>query len=72
MQLAQKQKTFFPFLAAFLKSRLNFRYFEKKMTLIPFVPRKLRTPKTLSDKCLKRPVSEDSSTSKMADGPKHY
>ena len=30
MQLSQKQKTFSEFLAAFLKSRLNFEYFEKK------------------------------------------
>ena len=30
MQLPQKQKTFFQFLATFLKSRLNFKYFEAK------------------------------------------
>ena len=30
MQLSQKQKTFSQFLAAFLKSRLNFKHFEKK------------------------------------------
>ena len=30
MQLSQKQKTFSEFLAAFLKSILNFEYFEKK------------------------------------------
>ena len=30
MQLSQKQKNFFEFLAAFLKSRLNFKHFEKK------------------------------------------
>ena len=30
MQLSQKQKTFSEFLAAFLKSWLNFEYFEKK------------------------------------------
>ena len=30
MQLPQKQKTFFQFPATFLKSRLNFKYFEAK------------------------------------------
>ena len=30
MQLSQKKKTFSQFFAAFLKSRLNFEYFEKK------------------------------------------
>ena len=30
MQLSQKQKTFSQFLAAFLKSRLNFKYFGEK------------------------------------------
>ena len=29
MQLSQKQKTFSEFFAAFLKSRVNFEYFEK-------------------------------------------
>ena len=46
MQLSQKQKTFAQFLAEFLKSRLNFIYFEKKITLIDFVFQKLRPPKT--------------------------
>ena len=45
MQLSMKQKFFSQFLS-----------FPKKMALISFVLRKLRTPKTLSDKCLKRPV----------------
>ena len=30
MQLSQKKKTFSHFFAAFLKSRFNFEYFEKK------------------------------------------
>ena len=30
MQFSQKQKTFYDFLAAVLKSRLKFEYFEKK------------------------------------------
>ena len=32
--LSQKQKTFSQFFSAFLKSTLNFEYFQKKMTLI--------------------------------------
>ena len=30
MELSPKQKKFSPFFAAFLKSRLNFKHFEKK------------------------------------------
>ena len=71
MQLSQKQKTFSRFFSAFLKSKLNFKHFEKKMTRIAFVFRKLRTPKTKLDKCLKSLVSEDRSTRKIADVPKH-
>ena len=41
------------------------------MPLIAFVFWKLLTPKTWLYKCLKSPVSEDPSTSKMADVPKH-
>ena len=39
------------------------------MTLIDFVFPKLRTPKTWLDKCLKKPISEDPSESKMVNGP---
>ena len=49
MQLSQKQKDFSQFFAAFLKSRLNFEYFEKKMTLTDFVFPRLQTPKTRLD-----------------------
>ena len=40
------------------------------MTLIALVFPKLRTPKTLLDKCLKSPVSEDPSTNNMVNVPK--
>ena len=43
--LSQKQKTFFEFFSAFLKSTLNFSHFKKKMTLIADVFPKLGTPK---------------------------
>ena len=71
MQLSQKQNTFSQVFAAFWKFILNFKSFEKKMTLIDFVFSKLRTPKTESDKCLKSAVSEDPSTSNMVNVPKH-
>ena len=70
-QLSQKQKTFSQFFVAFLKSTINFKYFEKNMTLIDFVFPKLRTPKVWSDKCLKNHVSGDHSRSNMVKLPKH-
>ena len=66
----RNKKIFSECLTAFLKSRFNFKHSEKKMNLIPFVFRKVLTPKTLLDKCRKGPVSEDPSTSKLADAPK--
>ena len=44
--LSQKQKTFSAFFYAFLKSTLNFKYFQKKVTLIADVFPKLPSPKT--------------------------
>ena len=47
MQLSQKQETSSQFFNGFLKSRLNFEHFKKKMTLIgPRFP-KLRTPENM-------------------------
>ena len=43
--LSQKQKTFFQFFSAFLKSTLNFEQFQRKMTLIADVFPKLPSPK---------------------------
>ena len=37
MQLSEKQKTFDQFFAAYLKSSLNFKCFEKKESVIDFV-----------------------------------
>ena len=44
---------------------------KKKVTLIDFVFSTLRTPKTWLDKCLKSPISENSSKSNMVNEPKH-
>ena len=43
--LSEKQKTFFEFFSAFLKSTLNSEHFQKKMTLIADVFPKLPSPK---------------------------
>ena len=71
MQLSQKQKTFSQFSAALSKFRLNFKYFEKKITITAFVVPKLRTPNTGLDKCLKSLTSEDVWTSNMVNVSKH-
>ena len=45
MHLFQKQNVFFEFFAAFFEFALNFKHFQKKMTLIASVFRKLKTTK---------------------------
>ena len=72
IQLSQKQKTFSQFLCAFLKSLLNFKNFEKKMTPRDFVFPKLLTPKMWSDEFLKSLVLADASKSNMLNVPKHW
>ena len=54
-----------------LKSRLSYKNFQKKMTLIADVVPKLRTRKTWLNKSLKSPVSEDPSGSNMVKETKH-
>ena len=44
---------------------------KENVTLVDFVFPKLRTPKRLSDKCLKSPVSDNSSARNMVNVPKH-
>ena len=68
MELSEKENPFLTFFTAFLKSRLNSEYFEKKMSLLDFVIRKLWTPKTWLDKCLKGVVLEGPLTSNMVKG----
>ena len=45
IHLSQKQKNFSEFFSAFFESPLNVEHFQKKMTLIAFVFRKLPTTK---------------------------
>ena len=47
MQLTEKQKTFSQFFFAFLKSILNFKHFQKKMTVIPDVFPEIPAPKNM-------------------------
>ena len=47
MQLSQKQKTLAHFFSSFFKSSFNFGHFQRKLTLIAHVCRKLRTPKNM-------------------------
>ena len=47
MELSGEVKTFFDFFSSFLKANLNLEHFQKKMTLIPDVFPKLRTPKNI-------------------------
>ena len=47
-------------------------FWKKLITVGDFVFRKLQTPKTWLDKCLKSPVLEDSPTSNIVHGPKRY
>ena len=47
MQLCLKEKTFSEFFSTFLKFRLNFENFQKKMTLIADVFSKLWIPKNM-------------------------
>ena len=57
MQISQKEENFSLFFSAFLKSTLNLEHLEeKKLILKNFVFRKLGTPKTWLDKCLKSSV----------------
>ena len=45
MHFSQKQNTFYQFYSAFFESALNFKHFQKKITLIAYVFPKLPTTK---------------------------
>ena len=47
MHLSQKKNIFSQFFSAFLKSALNFEYFQKKMSLIAYAFQKLPTTKNV-------------------------
>ena len=71
MQLSQKEKTFSQLLAPFLKARLNFEHFQKKMTLIAHVFSKLRTPKNMIKKISKKYRFRGPNEKQQIRGTKH-
>ena len=72
MHLSQKQNIFSELFFAFFEFVLNFKHFQKKMTLIAYVFPKLPTTKDVLDKCLNAPVWKDPSTGDMVSRLKHW
>ena len=71
MQLSQKLNTFCSFIFAFLKSRLNFEHFVKKMSLIAYLFLRLRPAKREVRYMCKSPPSDYPSKRNMASGSQH-
>ena len=71
MQLSQKWNTFSQFVAAFLQSKLNFEYFEKKYDPSRFSISEVTDSENVVRQYLKSPISEDPSTSNMVNVSKH-
>ena len=71
MQLCQKHKAFSRFFTAFLKSRLYFQYFDKKDDAHRLCNFEITHSESVVRKFVKNPVSENPSTSKMLNVPKH-
>ena len=67
----RNKKLFLNFFLHFWNLNQILNILKKKVTLIDFVFSTLRTPKTWLDKCLKSPISENSSKSNMVNEPKH-
>ena len=60
IQLSQKQKTFFLFVFAFLKSNINFQHLLKNMTLIADVFSEKLGPENMVRKMSKNPFLDES------------
>ena len=60
IQLSQKQKTFFLFVFAFLKSKINFKHLLKNMTLVADVFSEKLGPENMVRKMSKNPFSDES------------
>ena len=60
IQLSQKQKTFFLFVFAFLKSKINFKHLLKNVTLIADVFSEKLGPENMVRKISKNPFSDES------------
>ena len=70
-QLSQKRNLLSKFFLHFINLDSILKIFQKKITLIADVFLNLQLQKAWLDKCLKSPLSEDSSTSYIINGPKH-
>ena len=70
MQLSKKQKTFSDSFSIFFEFRLNFKHFEKKMTLVGYVFLNFQHAKGVVSQYPKRLVSEVPLTSDMVNGAK--
>ena len=70
MQLSKKQKTFSDIFSTFLEFRLNFKHFEKKMTLVGYVFLNFQHAKGVVSQCPKGLISEVPLISDMVNGPK--
>ena len=71
MQLSKNPRSFIKFLLHLWILQSEFKYFEKKVTLIAGVIPKSQTVEAVVNKCLKSPVSEHPVTVNMLMGPKH-
>ena len=71
MQLSKKQKAFSEFFITFLQSALNFKHFEKNMSLLAQVFLKLWLLKTCLLKCIKGLVSENPLAVNVLTSPKN-
>ena len=71
MQLSQKHKTFSEYFAAFLKFRLNFKYFKTKYDPHRFCICKITDSKTCSNKFLKSLIWENPLKTNMVNVPKN-
>ena len=71
MQLCKKQKALFELLSQFLKSRLIFEFFEKRMNLPLMYWQNYGLRKASLGKCLRRLDSEQSTKSNMVNDSKH-
>ena len=60
IQLSQKQKTFFRFVFAFLKSKINLKHLLKNMTLIADVFSEKLGPENMVRKMSKNPFLDES------------
>ena len=70
-QLSQKRNLLSKIFLHFLNLDSILKIFQKKITLIADVFLNLQLQKAWLDKCLKSPLSEDSSTRYIINGPKH-